>query len=288
MAHEMNPDKPGVMIYFKIRGLIKRMTQEQKGNLLDAILDYGEFGKKADFLSDALLDSVFDGSICPDMEQDDERFTQKSIGRKYANYVKWSQKYEAYYVEREEWESLGCPTFLEVKKKLLQMDSSGETWNRMDVFYSIWNPIPIPQSHPLSLSSSSSQTEAETMPPPDGGAEAGSAAERPAAAFDPLPPSLDGALTKWVMHWEQVKRQTFPQSSRNALREEFRAYAGEYDAEAVVKLIDTAVSNAWKTVPWDRLERWRQEAPPAKKGAGRPSEAGKYAQELAERRRKKQ
>ena len=36
--------KPGVMFYFEIRPCIKRLTLEEKGQLFEAILDYGEFG----------------------------------------------------------------------------------------------------------------------------------------------------------------------------------------------------------------------------------------------------
>lgn len=261
MAHEMNPNKPGVMIYFnQFRGLTQFMTKEQKSDLVDALVDYAEFGKMPDFSGDALLNSVFNGAIRLNAEEDDRRFTKKSVGRKWANYVRWSEKHHVYLPEREEWEKAGCPNFLDIKAKLIQMDSSGVTWNRMDVFYSIWEAVTgtIPQTQPLPRTEAG--TRAETTPPPDGGAEDGSAAERPAAAFDPLPPSLESALTNWVMHWEQVKSQTFPQSSRNVLRAEFRTYAEEYGAEAVVKLVDTAVSGAWKNIPWDRLERWRREA----------------------------
>lgn len=36
--------KPGVMFYFEIRPCIKRLTLEEKGQLFEAILDYGEYG----------------------------------------------------------------------------------------------------------------------------------------------------------------------------------------------------------------------------------------------------
>lgn len=38
--------QPGVMLYFEIRGGLSKLTQEEKGNLLDAILCYGESGEE--------------------------------------------------------------------------------------------------------------------------------------------------------------------------------------------------------------------------------------------------
>ncbi|MBR3570561.1 MAG: hypothetical protein IKN96_07180, partial [Oscillibacter sp.] len=219
--------------------------------------------------------------------RDDKTYRVKSAKKRYAAFCRYSKErgYDPP-ISMETWKSLGEPNYSEFAKAneerlhTLAMQSNATQSNALQCMPTAYSP---PTSTSLSTTTAIPASSSES-----GRAQAGGAAARPAAAFDPLPPSLDGALTKWVMHWEQTKRQTFPQSSRNVLRAEFRTYAEEYGAEAVVKLIDTAVSNAWKTVPWDRLERWRQEAPPAKKGAGRPSEAGKYAQELAERRRKKQ
>ena len=261
MAHEMNPNKPGVMIYFnQFRGLTQFMTKGQKADLVDALVDFAELGKLPDFHGDTVLSTAFYGAIRLNAEEDDRRFTKKSNGRKWANYVRWSEKYRAYLPEREEWEEAGRPNFLDIKRKLIQMDSSGATWNRMDVFYSIWNTItetnPQAQTPPQTGTGTRAGTKETT---PDGGADAGSAAERPAAAFGPLPPALDAALTKWVMHREQITGRTLPQSSRGALKEDFRNYADEYGAEAVVKLVDVAVSSGWKIIPWDRLERERTE-----------------------------
>ena len=62
------------------------------------------------------------------------------------------------------------------------------------------------------------------------------------------------------MHWEEVTKRNLPESSRNALAEEFQGYAKKYGLEAVDALITEAVSSAYKSIPWDRLERRREQA----------------------------
>ena len=72
MARKMNPEKPGVMIYFnQIRGLTKRMDDHQKARLLDAVVNYAELGEEPDFTDDALLDTAFYGSIVFSVDRDD-------------------------------------------------------------------------------------------------------------------------------------------------------------------------------------------------------------------------
>lgn len=41
--------RPGVMFYFDVRPCLKRLTDEDKGRLFEAILDFGEFGVIPDF-----------------------------------------------------------------------------------------------------------------------------------------------------------------------------------------------------------------------------------------------
>lgn len=73
--------QPGVMLYFDIRPGLKRLTGEEKGLLLDAILDYGEFGAEADF--DGLLGMAWD-FVRPRIEQDRERYADISRKRSMA------------------------------------------------------------------------------------------------------------------------------------------------------------------------------------------------------------
>lgn len=41
--------KPGVMIYFEVRACLSQMSTEEKGQLFEAILAYGEDGVLPDF-----------------------------------------------------------------------------------------------------------------------------------------------------------------------------------------------------------------------------------------------
>ena len=191
MARKMNPEKPGVMIYFnQIPGLTKRMDDHQKARLLDAIVDYAELGIEPDFTDDALLDTAFYGSIVFSVDRDDERFTEKSVNRKYSNYVRWSEKNRAYVVSREEWKAAGCPPFSEIRKRLIQMDTSGTKWIQMDFFYSVWNTLttaitsPISNSNSDSFSPSPSASVSAAMEPPDGGADTDTGAADAAGQCD--------------------------------------------------------------------------------------------------------
>ena len=82
--------KPGVMIYFDWRPCLNQLSKSEKAALLDAILDYSEFGTVPDFGSGKL--GVAWGFLRPKLDRDKEAYARKVQQRKYAVYVRESKK----------------------------------------------------------------------------------------------------------------------------------------------------------------------------------------------------
>ena len=95
--------KPGVMFYFDIRPCIKRLTTEEKGQLFEAILDYGEFGSFPNF--DDRLGIAWD-FIQPKLDRDTELYGHKVTQRQYAVYVREAQKRDHAQIPFDEWVDL--------------------------------------------------------------------------------------------------------------------------------------------------------------------------------------
>ena len=66
--------QPGVMLYFDLRGSLNRLSLEDKGRLLDAILDFGQYGAVPEF--EGMLGLAWD-FIQPRVERDRERYEEK-------------------------------------------------------------------------------------------------------------------------------------------------------------------------------------------------------------------
>ena len=95
--------KPGVMFYFDIRPCIKRLTTEEKGQLFEAILDYGEFGSFPNF--DDRLGIAWD-FIQPKLDRDTELYGHKVTQRQYAVYVREARKRDHAQIPFDEWVDL--------------------------------------------------------------------------------------------------------------------------------------------------------------------------------------
>jgi len=97
--------KPGVMIYFDIRGVLNMLTLEECGALFRAILEYGETGLVAqrDLLDKARL-------IWPlvqmSLDRDNDRYREISRRNRYANYVRWQRQRGEEILPRNEWEQI--------------------------------------------------------------------------------------------------------------------------------------------------------------------------------------
>ena len=82
--------KPGVMIYFELRGMLKLLPDEEKGKLFDAILEYGETGNVPE-LSPTLR--VAWPLIQMRLDADTDRYAVMGMKRRYAAYVRWAKEH---------------------------------------------------------------------------------------------------------------------------------------------------------------------------------------------------
>ena len=91
---------PGVMIYFDLRPCLTQLSAAEKGRLLEAILDYSEFGTVPDFSGKL---GIAWGFLRPKLDRDSEAYARKVQQRKYAVYVRESKKSGTPPLSFEEW-----------------------------------------------------------------------------------------------------------------------------------------------------------------------------------------
>ena len=82
-------DRPGVMIYFSFHYALKRLSNEEKGVLFDAILDYGETGTLPEF--DGVLGVCWD-FIQPMLDKDAEAYRKKCERAKKSVETRWARE----------------------------------------------------------------------------------------------------------------------------------------------------------------------------------------------------
>ncbi len=85
------------MLYFSIRPALKRLSAEQKGQLFDAILDYGEGGVLPDF--DGVLGVCWD-FIQPMIDRDAESYREKCDKARRAIETRWARERDTDVYER--------------------------------------------------------------------------------------------------------------------------------------------------------------------------------------------
>ena len=96
----MAQQKPGVMLYFEMRNVFEELSNEKRGILVSAILDYSEHGIQPDFRGSL---QIAWASIQPRLDRDDENDTHKSQQRRYAVYVRESKKDGVLLLPYEQW-----------------------------------------------------------------------------------------------------------------------------------------------------------------------------------------
>ena len=95
------PQRPGVMIYLDLRPAIKRLSVEECGLLLRAILDYGELGVAPDF--EGGLGIAWD-FIQPRLDRDAARYEEKALKARYSTYCREMKKRGLQPAEFEVWQ----------------------------------------------------------------------------------------------------------------------------------------------------------------------------------------
>ena len=264
MTYKMDPNKSGVMIYFEpMREEANNMDDIRLGKLFRAILNYADPHSETEpTFEDETLTHVW-RFVRSNVIRDDKTYRTKSAIKQYAAFCRYAKDNGIYPppIPRERWLELGRPTFAQwqadTKAQWLasQNQNAGAMQCNADVCSAMHRSADVCASMPTTSSLSTSISSTPTTSTP----VSVSADEQEVPALR-LPPALYDALTHWIMHWEEVSHKVFGNSSRYALTSEFRDYADEYGAEAVIKLVREAISSGYKSIPWDRLERGRGQA----------------------------
>ena len=92
--------KPGVMVYFDLRGMLKLLPDAEKGKLFEAILEYGETGSVGE-LTDTLR--IVWPLIQNRLDKDSLRYTDVGTKRRYAAYVRWAKEHNERPMEFRDW-----------------------------------------------------------------------------------------------------------------------------------------------------------------------------------------
>lgn len=95
--------KPGIMFYFEIRPCIKRLSLSEKGQLFEAILDYGENGVEPEL--DGALGIAWD-FIKPRIDLDSEQYELKVETSQYAAFSRERKKLGLEPIDRDAWRSM--------------------------------------------------------------------------------------------------------------------------------------------------------------------------------------
>ena len=82
--------KPGVMVYFDLRRMLTLLSDAEKGQLFEAILEYGETGLVGE-LSDKLR--IAWPLIQMRLDADTDRYAYVGLKRRYAAYVRWAKEH---------------------------------------------------------------------------------------------------------------------------------------------------------------------------------------------------
>lgn len=82
--------QPGVMLYFDVRESIAQLSYEEKGMLLDAILDYGQKRQEPDF-ADRTLTLIWP-FVRKDIHRDSERYKERQAAGKKGAQRRWGEE----------------------------------------------------------------------------------------------------------------------------------------------------------------------------------------------------
>ena len=92
--------RPGVMVYFDLRKMLKLLPDTEKGKLFEAILDYGETGEVGE-LTDTL--KIIWPLIQNRLDKDSFEYDKKVVKRKYAAYTRWANEHMEAVMSYEAW-----------------------------------------------------------------------------------------------------------------------------------------------------------------------------------------
>ena len=88
------------MLYFEMRNVFEELSNEKRGILVSAILDYSEHGIQPDFRGSLRIAWA---SIRHKLDRDDDNYARKSQVRRYAVYIRESKKDGVLPLPYEQW-----------------------------------------------------------------------------------------------------------------------------------------------------------------------------------------
>lgn len=101
-------ERPGVMVYFSIKNVIKRMSYQQKGQFFEAILDYAENGTLPDFLEKDIVLCIAWDVTKPLIDEDRDRYFNRCVSGAYAAYCRFEKAKGNTPLSVEEWKTGIC------------------------------------------------------------------------------------------------------------------------------------------------------------------------------------
>ena len=94
--------RPGIMLYFDILEPIRELPDAEKGQLLVAMLEYGQSGKVPEFSGKLGLTLAW-GFIRPKLDKDSEEYNKTVLKRQYATFCRDRKKKGEPEVSFEDW-----------------------------------------------------------------------------------------------------------------------------------------------------------------------------------------
>ena len=108
MAKNNNSGKPGIMIYFDLLAPLSLLSNEEKGILLQMMLEYGKTGKEPKTKRSDLLEMAW-CIIKMRLDYDNDTYYKKVARSKYGAYVRWCKKKGDTVLDYDDWVSSGGP-----------------------------------------------------------------------------------------------------------------------------------------------------------------------------------
>ena len=98
--------KPGIMVYFEIRPCLELMTMKERGELLTAMLEYGETGEEPKLAGNL---RVVWPLIRDKLDRDTKRYDNIVMRNRYASYAKTAANNSVGKLSYDQWKELKYP-----------------------------------------------------------------------------------------------------------------------------------------------------------------------------------
>lgn len=98
----MDKERPGIMIYFDVLPAVERLSKENAGILLQAMLQYGKYGTIPDFGNSEALNIVW-SFVKQAIDRDNERYTGRILRHTHGAYKREMQRRNEEPLPFEEW-----------------------------------------------------------------------------------------------------------------------------------------------------------------------------------------